>query len=59
MESQLQQVEVEATGADDHDLAVDDAALGQVRDERRAELGEVAVQRAQVPALDVEAIAGP
>jgi hypothetical protein len=57
MEPQLQQVEVETPGADDHELSIDDAALGQVRDERLPDLGEVPVQRTQVSALGIEAIA--
>ena len=48
----LQRVEVEASGADDDDLAIDDRAVGKERDQRAAQLGKVAVERAQVAALD-------
>ena len=48
----LQGVEVEAVGAGDDDLAVDDRAVGQQVEEGGVQLGEVAVERAQVAALD-------
>ena len=48
----LQGVEVEAGGAGDDDLAVDDRAVGSRASEGVAQLGEVAVERAQVAALD-------
>jgi hypothetical protein len=57
VKAHLQSVEVEASPAHDHDLAVDHAARGQALAEGRFELREIAVQRLQVPALDVEAIA--
>ena len=57
MQAHLQRVEVEPALAHDHDLAVHHAALGQARAEGGLELGEVAVERLQVAALDVEAVA--
>jgi hypothetical protein len=48
----LQGVEVEAIGADDDDLAVDDRSVGQQLDEGVAQFGEIAIERAQVAALD-------
>jgi hypothetical protein len=54
-----QRVEVEPVTGDDHDLAVDDAALGQARLDRVDDLGEVAGQRPLAPAgqLDLVAVA--
>jgi len=59
MQSELQEIEVETVGADDHDLAVDDAALWELLDEGRTKLREVAIKRAQVAALRVHAIPLP
>ncbi len=58
MQPLLQGVEVEPVGADDDDLAVDDAAGRQPREQRLAQLGEVAIERAQVAALDRHVAAG-
>ncbi len=51
-------VEVEPAVVRDHDLAVEHAALGQARAQRDLELGEVAAERLEVAALDVDLIAG-
>ena len=42
-----------ARGRRDHDLAVDDAAVGSAASKRVVQLGEVAVERPQVAALDI------
>jgi hypothetical protein len=47
----LQRVEVEPVRRHDHDLTVEHAALGQRVVQRPLELGEVAIQRLQVAAL--------
>src|SRR4051812_33990562 len=57
MDAQEERFEVEPRGADDDDLAVDDAALRQVGEQRLDELGEVAVQRLEVAALQQELVA--
>jgi hypothetical protein len=54
MQTLLQRVEVEAVGCGDHDLAVDDRSRRQVADQRLVQLGEVAIERLQLAALDVE-----
>src|SRR2546428_9338713 len=59
MDAQEQRLEVEAPGADDDDLAIDDAALGERVGERRQELGEVAVQRLLVTALQQDLVPVP
>jgi len=41
---------------DDHDLAVDDAAIGERSKKGVVQLGKVAVERAQVAALDVHLV---
>ena len=48
VDAQQQCLEFQAVHAGDHDLAVEDAAVRQVRAERLGELREVAVQRPQV-----------
>ena len=48
----LQHLEVERPSRDDDDLAVEDAALGQLGAQRLDQLGEVAVERLFVAALD-------
>ena len=63
MDAHLQGVEVEAVVGGDHDLAVDDAAAGQVLLERVDELGKVPAQglaalrlkRHRVPILECHA----
>ena len=50
-------LEVERAVAGDHDLAVEDAALGQLGPERLGELREVAVERLEVAALRVDLVA--
>ncbi len=56
MDPQLQRVEVERAVPRDHDLAVEDAASRKLRRQRFEELGEVAVERLFVPALDQELV---
>src|SRR5207247_10793429 len=48
----LQRVEIEPVGRRDHDLAVDDTAVRQIGKTGRVELGKVAIERPQVPALN-------
>src|SRR5207247_3976484 len=57
MDTQEQRLEVEPADADDDDLAVDDAALGERVGERRQELGEVSVHRLLVSALQQDLVA--
>jgi hypothetical protein len=52
MQPQLQGVEVEAVRRRDHDLAVDDTFCRQPLMQRVAQLGKVAIERAQIAALD-------
>ncbi len=54
MQPHLQRVEVEAMWRRDHDLAVDDTASRQSRQQRRMEIRKVSIQRPQIAALDVE-----
>src|ERR1051325_4585738 len=53
MQAQLQQVKVEAVRRGDHDLAVDHAAVRQRADQPVVQLRKVAIQRLEIPALDV------
>ncbi len=57
VDSQEQRVEVEPVLARDHDLAVQHATIGKLLTERRRELGEVAVQGLEVPALGEHLVA--
>ena len=57
VDAQQERLELERAVAGDHDLAVEHASLGQVRLERLGELGEVAIERLQVAALDVQLVA--
>src|SRR4051812_27737716 len=58
MLAQLQRVEVEtAVFAHHYKLAVEHAPLGQLREQRLAQFGEVAQQRLLVAALQVEVVA--
>src|SRR2546423_7553141 len=57
MEPHLQRVEVEASRGRDHDLAVDDAIVRQLLEQRIVQLGKVAIERPQIAALDVEVVA--
>src|SRR6185369_6132899 len=57
MDAQEQGLEVEPVGADDHDLAVDDAALRQRGDQRGDELREVPVHGLLVAALQQDLVA--
>lgn len=51
-------VEVEAMGAGDDNLAIEDALRRELGEERGAEFGEVAVERLGVAALDQEVVPG-
>ena len=51
VDAELQRLELQAVGAGDHQLAVNDAALRELLQQRLDQLGEVAVQRFQVAAL--------
>src|SRR5690349_1068378 len=53
MQPHLQRIEVEPPRGGDDDLAVDDRAVGNARGERLVQLGEVAVERPEIAALDV------
>src|SRR5678815_5687780 len=53
MKTQLQRIEVETVGRCDDDLAIDDALRRQPFDQRVVQLGEIAIERTEVPALDV------
>ena len=57
MQPKLQRVKVEPVVADDHDLSVEHAAIGQLRRQRVGELGEVAGERLLVATLNEELIA--
>ena len=57
VEAQLQRLEVERVAARDDDLAVEHAALGQLRLQRLEQLREVAVERLLVAALDEQLVA--
>src|SRR5438094_235937 len=50
-------LEIEPTVARDHDLAVEDAALGQVRAQRDLELRKIPPERLQVATLDQHVVA--
>ena len=57
MDTQQQRFEVESVGADDDDLAVDDATLGQRGCQRGDELREVPVHGLLVTALQQDLVA--
>src|SRR5688572_30800021 len=57
MQAHLQQVEIEPVLTCDDDLAVEHAALGELRLERSDQLREVAIERLLVAALDEDLIA--
>ncbi len=57
MQAQLQRVEIETVRRGDDDLAVDDAAVRQAQRQRVVQLGEVAIERPQVAALDEHLLA--
>ena len=57
MDAQQQRLEVEAAGADDDDLAVEDTPLGQCPGERGGQLGEIPVHRFFVTALQQDLVA--
>jgi hypothetical protein len=52
MQTQLQRVEVEPLARDDYNLAVDHTPIWEPREESVVELGEVAVERTQIAALN-------
>ena len=54
MQAKLERAEIKALGRRDHDLAVEDAAVGQRSKQDRVELGEVAAERLGVTALEVD-----
>src|SRR5439155_12154166 len=51
VDAQQQRLEIESVRADNDDLAVDDAALGQLSEQRIDELRKIAVHRLGVSAL--------
>jgi hypothetical protein len=53
----LQRVEIETCGRGDDDLPVHDAAVGQLGQEHVVQLGKVAIERAQITALDEDVTA--
>jgi len=57
MKAHLQPFEIQTVGRDDDDLAVDDAAVGQLCEKRLVQFGEVSVERPQVPTLNIEVVA--
>src|SRR5262245_27529170 len=52
MQSHLKRIEVESVGRRDHDLAVHDAVRWKVGEQMVVQLGKIAIERAQVAALD-------
>jgi hypothetical protein len=58
VDAQEHRLEVELAVVRDHDLAVEDAAIGQALAQRDLELGEVAAERLEIAALDVDVVAG-
>lgn len=56
MQPQLQGIEVEAPGRGNDDLTIDDDILWQRLQRCRMQLGEVAIERTTVAALDVHVI---
>src|SRR3954464_6034030 len=59
MESHLEEVEAQTLLARDHYLAVEDASFRKLRLERSEQLGEIAVERLLVAALDEDVVAIP
>jgi hypothetical protein len=57
VQAQLQEIEIEALRRCDDDLAVDDAAVGERRDQAVVQLGKVTIERPKVPALDIDGAA--
>ena len=57
MLAQLQRVEVEAALVGDDELAVEHDPIGQLFEQRLAQLGEVAQQRLLVARLQIEVVA--
>src|SRR5439155_13902107 len=57
MLAQLQSVEVEASLVRNDELTVEDDALGKLREQRLAQLGEVAEEGPLVAALKIEIVA--
>src|SRR3954469_21366815 len=52
MQPQLQRIEVESGGTDDHDLAIDHAAARQLLEQSVVQFREIAVERTQITTLD-------
>jgi hypothetical protein len=59
VDAQEQRLELEALGTGDDHLAIDHALVGQPLPQRLSELREVAVERLEVAALDVDLVAVP
>src|SRR5687768_16567372 len=57
MQAQLQRVEIETARAGNDDLAIDDAAGRQLRNQLVVQLRKVPIERLQVAALDVDVVA--
>ena len=57
MQAEREEVEVECAVVGDDDLAVEDAALGELGAERVEEVGEVAIEWLGVAALEVDVVA--
>src|SRR4051812_28728530 len=57
MKAQLQLVEVEAVARCNDDLAVEHAGLRQRGNQRLVELGKIAIERPEIPALDIDVVA--
>src|SRR5215813_7154899 len=57
MKPQLERIEVQAGLSDNHDLSIENAALGSLRKHHLDNFGEIAIQRFIVAALDQNLIA--
>ena len=57
MDAHLQRVEIQAVRRRDDDFPVDDAAVRQLRQDGVVHVGEIAIQRPQLTALNVGAAA--
>jgi hypothetical protein len=56
MDAEQERLEVEHALLRDHDLAVEHALLGQLLAQRRFELDEIAIERLELAALDVDRV---
>src|SRR3954451_12095135 len=52
MQPQLQRIEVESGGTDDHDLAIDHAAARQLLEQSVVQFREITVERTQIATLN-------